>query len=116
MNKMKKILVMLLAVLGLAISANSQTAQCKISGGTDGATVIASIIEVGDGYVLVELDNDGDFPVNVTVKVTGNGGSGTRGAKVYPSSSTTVKVPISAAKSTHSTDYYKVSVSGNRCN
>lgn len=115
MKKMKKILVMLLAVLGLAISANSQTAQCKISGGTDGATVIASIIEVGDGYVLVELDNDGDFPVNVTVKVTGRG-SGTRGAKVYPSSSTTVKVPVSGAKSTYSTDVYTVSVSGTRCN
>lgn len=108
---------MLLAVLGLAISANSQTAQCKISGGTAGATVIASIIEVGDGYVLVELDNDGDFPVNVTVKVTGYGhGNGTRGAKVYPSSSTTVKVPVSAAKSTYSTDDYTVSVSGTRCN
>lgn len=110
---------MLLAVLGLAISANSQTAQCKISGGTDGATVIASIIEVGDGYVLVELDNDGGFPVNVTVRVSAHkssNGSGTRGAKVYPSSSTTVKVPVSAAKSTLSTDDYTVSVSGTRCN
>ena len=114
---MKKILVMLLAVLGLTISANAQTAQCKISGGTDGATVIASIIEVGDGYVLVELDNDGDFPVNVTIKVVStNRGSGTTGAKVYPSQSATKKVPVSGAKAGDRTDIYTVTISGSRCN
>lgn len=114
---MKKILVMLFAILGLTINANAQTAQCKISGSTDGATVVASVIEVGDGYVLVELDNDGSFAVNVTIKVTSNAsGNGTRSAKVYPSQSTSVKVPVNGAKSDKPTSYYKITISGSRCN
>lgn len=108
---------MLFAVLGLTINANAQTAQCKINGGTQGTTVVASIIEVGDGYVLVELDNDGDFAVNVTIKVNSNGfGSGTRSTKVYPSQSASVKVPVSKATSEISTDVYSITISGSRCN
>ena len=108
---------MLFAVLGLTINANAQTAQCKINGGTQGTTVVASIIEVGDGYVLVELDNDGDFAVNVTIQVNSNGnGSGTRSTKVYPSQSTSVKVPVSKATSEKSTDDYSITISGSRCN
>lgn len=110
---------MLFAVLGLTINANAQTAQCKINGGTQGTTVVASIIEVGDGYVLVELDNDGDFAVNVTIKVNSSGnshGSGTRSTKVYPSQSTSVKVPVSKATSERSTDDYSITISGSRCN
>lgn len=116
---MKKILVMLFAILGLTINANAQTAQCKISGSTDGATVVASVIEVGDGYVLVELDNDGTFAVNVTIKVTGTvsgAGNGTRSAKVYPSQSTSVKVPVSGAESDKPTSNYRITISGSRCN
>lgn len=110
---------MLFAILGLTINANAQTAQCKISGSTDGATVVASVIEVGDGYVLVELDNDGSFAVNVTIKVTGttgNDGNGTRSAKVYPSQSRSVEVPVNGAKSDKPTNRYKITISGSRCN
>ena len=107
---------MLFAVLGLSLNlVASTTASCKIVGGQDGATVIASIIEVGDGYVMVELDNDGSFAVNVTVKITGVH-SGQRGCKVSPQASNTVKVPVSSAKASDKVSDYDVSVNGQRCN
>ena len=114
-NKMKKVLVMLLAVLGMSISLMADTtSSCKISGGSEGATVVASIIEVGDGYVMVELDNDGSFAVNVTVKISG-AHSGQRACKVSPQMSNTIKVPVPAAKAGDRVTEYNVSLSGSRC-
>ena len=113
---MKKFLVMMLAVLGLSIGVYAGvTNSCKISGGQEGATVIASIIEVGDGYVMVELDNDGSFAVNVTISISG-WHSGQRGCKVSPQASNTVKVPVDGAKASDSIKNYNVSISGSRCN
>lgn len=107
---------MMLAVLGLSLGVYAGvTSSCKISGGQDGATVIASIIEVGDGYVLVELDNDGTFAVNVTVSISG-WHSGQRGCKVSPQASNTVKVPVDGAKAGDKVGGYNVSISGSRCN
>ena len=118
---MKKFLVMLVAFLCLSFSLMAQTTKsCKISGQTDGATVVASIIEVGDGYVLVELDNDGNAPVNVTVKVTCNRSSvsnGQRSCKVSPQASNTIKITMNGAKKDHNINEYKInSLSGQRCN
>jgi len=113
---MKKFLIMLCAILGFSFAIYADvTNSCKISGSQDGATVIASIIEVGDGYVLVELDNDGTFAVNVTVKITSSHGNGQRGCKVSPQASNTVKVPITNAKASHKIYDYSVKVSGSRC-
>ena len=112
---------MLLAVLGFSINLSADTTKsCKISGQTDGATVVASIIEVGDGYVLVELDNDGNAPVNVTVKVTCNRSdvsNGQRACKVSPQSSNTIKIMMNGAKKDHNINNYSISaLSGQRCN
>lgn len=108
---------MLLAVLGFSFAVSAGvTNSCKITGAQDGATVIASIVEVGDGYVLVELDNDGSFAVNVVVSITSGYGNGQRGCKVSPQASNTVKVPISNAKASHKVSDYSVKVSGSRCN
>lgn len=112
---------MLVAIVGLSFGLMAQTTKsCKISGQTDGATVVASIIEVGDGYVLVELDNDGNAPVNVTVRVssTYTGVSdGQRACKVSPQASNTIKIIMSGAKKDHNINNYKISsVSGQRCN
>lgn len=105
-----------MAVLGISFAMYADvTSTCRISGGQDGATVIASIYEVGDGYVMVELDNDGSFAVNVTVKITGPH-SGQRGCKVSPQASNTVKVPVPSAKASDKVSDYNVSVSGSRCN
>lgn len=113
---------MLIAVLGMSLNmmAGTTTKSCKISGGQDGATVVASIIEVGDGYVMVELDNDGSFPVNVTVTVfksKGNQTTGQRSCKVSNQASNTIKVPVNGAKATDPVSNYSITaLSGSRCN
>ena len=119
--KMKKIIVMLFAILGMSIGLLAGTTKsCKITGSQDGATVVASIIEIGDGYVMVELDNDGTFAVNVTVNVTcslGSVGRGERATKVYPQQAATIKITMSGAKKEHKLSDYSIStLSGSRCN
>lgn len=115
-NIMKKIIMFMCMIFGFTLFVNAgTTASCKISGGTDGATVVASIIEVGDGYVMVELDNDGTFAVNVTVTVSYNG-VWERSAKVSNHSSTVVKVVVSNAKSGMSFNKFDLAVNGSRCN
>lgn len=115
---MKKTLCLLFAMFAMALSIMAGvTASCKISGSQDNATVVASITEVGDGYVMVELDNDGTFAVNVTVKISSAGhGFGSRACKVSPQMSTAIKVPVSQAKAEYNTSAYNVTVSGARCN
>ena len=66
---MKKIIGMLIVFMGLSLNIMGQTASCKISGGPDGATVVASIAEIGNGYVMVTVENDGSFDVNVTITI-----------------------------------------------
>lgn len=113
---MKKILLSLFAVLGLVLGVYADvTNSCKISGGQDGATVIASVIEVGDGYVNVDLANDGNFAVNVKIDISGKA-HGSRGAIVDPQTSKVVKVPVPGAKSSDNVSQYNVRVSGSRCN
>ena len=110
---------MLFAFLGMSsVLMADTTKSCKITGSQDGATVVASIIEVGDGYVMVELDNDGTFAVNVTVKVTGPAGvtSGQRACKVSSQASNTIKINMSGAKKDHNISWYSVSsLNGSRC-
>lgn len=120
MKKMKKMLVMLCAILGLTLGTFADTVKtCSISG-TNGATVIASIIEVGDGYVKVELANDGETAVNVRVTVKKAASptvKGSIGAIVHPQSSTTKVIPVSGAKETDDVEKYTIdNLSGTRCN
>ena len=119
MKQMKKMLVMLCAILGLTLVTFADTVKtCTISGSSDGATVMASIIEVGDGYVKVELSNDGSITANVKVEVRKNGGfSGSTGAMVAPQQSVVKTIRISAAKSSDSiNDFDITTLSGKRCN
>ena len=112
---MKKLMMILVAMMVTVTIAFAQTASCKINGGTQNTTVVASITSVGDGYVMVVLDNDGDFAVNVTIKITGSG-NGSTAAKVSPSQSREVRVPVALAKASHDTSDFSVSISGARCN
>lgn len=112
---------MLISFIALSLNIMGQTASCKISGGPDGATVVASITEVGDGYVMVMVENDGSFDVNVTIKIQDaqknpHSASGTSSGKAKRDQTTPIRVPVSQAKSGESPDYYKISVSGTRCN
>lgn len=111
---------MLCAILGLTLGTFADTVKtCSISG-TNGATVIASIIEVGNGYVKVELANDGETAVNVRVTVRDGGRpniKGSIGAIVHPQSSTTKVIPVSGAKETDDIGVYEIyNLSGTRCN
>lgn len=121
-KQMKKMLVMLCAILGLTLVTFADTVKtCKISGSSDGATVMASIIEVGDGYVRVELSNDGTTTANVKVGVQkkghASGSAGPTGAMVAPQQSVVKTIRISAAKSSDSIyDFDITTLSGNRCN
>ena len=113
---MKKFILMLCAVFGLSLNMVADTtSSCKISGGQDGATVIASVVEVGDGYVLVEISNDGSFAVNVRISISGYA-SGNKGTIAKPQQSTVVKVPVPNAKSSQSVNQYHVKINGSRCN
>ena len=120
---MKKIVVMLLAVLGLSLnlSAYGPTRSCNIVGSEDGATVVASVIEVGDGFIVVEFGNDSKVAVNVQACITHPlAGSRTIGTIVPPQSSTTLKVQFRGAKAPDSPEYspesYHISsLSGKRC-
>ena len=110
---------MLFAVIGLTINLMASTTKsCKISGGQDGATVVASISEVGNGYVIVELSNDGSFSVNVTVTINSKQGKNyERGTLVPAQGGKEIKVVIPEAKSDDNINSYDVStVKGQRCN
>ena len=118
---MKKLLIVLISFLGLTFSANAQVAECKISDGIEGSTVIASITDVEDGLVIVELENDGDFPVNVTVTIyTSNYPSHTRsrGTKVYPNQTNVIEIQHPDAGIESDGDEpndFRIKVGGNRC-
>ena len=115
-NIMKKSIMFMCMFFCLSLCVNASTASCKISGSTDGATVVASVVEVSDGYITVELDNDGSFAVNVTITVSYSAASYKRSAKVSNHSSTVVKVIIPDAKSGTSPNKFILSVQGSRCN
>lgn len=110
---------MLCAIFGLTLGTFAETVKtCKITGSNDGATVMASIIEVGDGYVKVEFSNDGTISANVRVTVhhISTGKTGSTGAIVAPQQTVVKKIQITTAKSSDSIDEFRITaLSGNRC-
>jgi len=109
---------MLCAIFGLTLGTFAETVKtCKITGSNDGATVMASIIEVGDGYVKVEFSNDGTISANVRVTVSHDlGKTGSTGAIVAPQQTVVKKIQITSAKSSDSIDEFRITaLSGNRC-
>ncbi len=118
-RKMKKILVMLCAIFGLTLGTFAETVKtCKISGSNDGATIMASVIEVGDGYVEVEFSNDGTISANVRVTVIdrSTNKTGSTGAIVAPQQTVVKKIQITTAESSDSIDKFEIkALSGNRC-
>ncbi len=111
---------MLLAVLGLSLnlSADGPTRSCNIVGSEDGATVVASVIEVGDGWINVEFGNDGNVAVNVEAAIRHNVAAKDIhiATTVPPQSSKTLKVQFPVAKASDSPEFYNIlSLSGKRC-
>ena len=109
---------MLLAVLGLSLnlSAYSPTRSCNIVGSEDGATVVASVIEVGDGWINVEFGNDGNVAVNVEATICHANNYRSIATTVPPQSSKTLKVQFPVAEASDSPESYNIiSLSGKRC-
>ena len=56
---MKKVFIIMIAVIGFAFSANATTASCRVINSTvPNATVVAHIVGVEDGWVLVSFSSD----------------------------------------------------------
>lgn len=115
---MKKIFAVLCTLLCISISATAgSTKQCSISGGGENATVVASVIEVHDGYVIVAISNDGNFGVNVIVNVSIHNYTGSRSVYVKPQMEQQEKIHIGGAKEGDSpSDCSITTLSGKRCN
>jgi hypothetical protein len=120
--RMKKILVILVALIGLGISANAQTsAQCKISG-TDNATFSASIssFDYEKGQVVVSAQNDSGKTVTGTVSVRWGNTTKTITIIVARESESTPKTVTFSAKDAGDAKMNgwepRISVTSARCN
>lgn len=120
---MKKVLALLVALIGISFAANAQS--CKISGASDGSTVMVTNDYQEGNKVVVNLENDSaETCANVTVEVnvsykgdksqtfTGRG-------KSCPGSSCKIEIPIQInynGNSHYPLKGYKVQkVSGTKC-
>jgi hypothetical protein len=132
---MKKILVLLIVLMGISYAANAQS--CKIRGADDGSTVMVTNHWLDGSKVFVNLENDSEKTcANVTVKVEikyvyrGNhvvGGPGPK-TKAYegygtscPNGTCKVEIPILLDINEYGDcfemrEYKVLSVSGNKCN
>jgi P pilus assembly chaperone PapD len=86
---MKKILMILVAIVGFGLSGYAQTATCKVEGDTENSTVVATIISYDHktGEVSIMCDNDSAKVVNVQVTVKWNSKTKTVNVIVQPRSS-----------------------------
>lgn len=118
---MKKVLVLLVALLGISFAASAQS--CKIQGTNDGSTILCTGHHLDGSIVIVNLSNDSESTcANVTVKVKvtyANNATETfegRG-KSCPDQEATIDVYINLEKNGKEWKKYEViSVSGNKCN
>jgi len=92
--------MILAAVVCFGVSANAQTASCKVVNSKDNASVVASVDYVDEkGVAYVSFSNDAEKPVSVIFSITyrtPNGGGGSKeGSILVPAQSSTSKgVPI----------------------
>jgi hypothetical protein len=117
---MKKILAILVAVIGFGLSVNAQTsAQCKISG-TDNATFSAFIssYDYEKGQVVVCAQNDSQKTVTGTVTVKWGNDTKTITIIVARESESAPKIVTFASTNTAKANSWepKISVNSARCN
>lgn len=124
---MKKILLLLVAFLGISYAANAQS--CTISGLNDGSTIQVTNHWLEGDKVCVNLSNDSDHTcanVTVVVEVTYKNGGNTKTetfqniGKSCPQSDAKVEVKINtvwSGNNNYKLQKYEVkSVSGSKCN
>ena len=120
---MKKVLLMMFALICFGMTANAQS--CKISGASDGSTVMVTNDYQDGSKVVVNLENDSNETcANVTVEVVvsylgGFSKTYTGRGKSCPGSTCKIEIPIQEkynGNSTYSLKEYKVQkVSGTKC-
>ena len=120
-KKMKKIFLLLVALIGISYVANAQS--CKISGTNDGSTILCTDQHLDGNKVVVNLSNDSENTcanVTVTVEVTYENNSTKtfqgRG-KSCPNAEAAINVYIETVNNGKNWKKYEVTgVSGNKCN
>ena len=120
-EKMKKVLLMMFALVCFSVTANAQS--CKISGASDGSTVMVTQDYQEGNKIVVNLENDSESTcANVTVEVEVTYGANTvktytgRG-KSCPNSSCRIEISVPEKSGQLSMNKYKVTkVSGSKCN
>ena len=120
---MKKVLLIMFALICFGMTAKAQS--CKISGASDGSTVMVSNDYQDGNKVVVNLDNDSENTcANVTVEVEvsyagGNSKTYSGRGKSCPSSTCRIEIPIQEnynGQSHYPMKGYKVrKVSGTKC-
>ena len=110
-EKMKKTILMLVAIIAISISVFAQYSQCKIAG-SDGATATVSYgwYDKENGTVEVTFSNDSDKPATICCELL-NGNNNVLGsgcAMVQPRSEVTKTIHVSDKPA-------KIKVSSARC-
>lgn len=118
---MKKLFLIMFALICFGATANAQS--CKISGASDGSTVMVANDYLDGNKIVINLENDSEKTcANVTVEVevtytyshiketyTGRG-------KSCPGSTCKIEIPVSPTKGNNKlTDYKVKGVSGTKC-
>ena len=118
---MKKVVLILVAMLGISFAVNAQS--CKISGSEDGSTVMVTNSFQEGSKIVVNLENDSEKTcANVTVEVevsyAGNNKKTYTGyGKSCPGSSCKIDIPIDVKVGKNDMKGFSVKkVSGNKCN
>ena len=96
-EKMKKTILMLVAIIAISVSVFAEYAQCTIAG-SDGATATVSIgyYNGEKGTVSVTFSNDSDKPATICCKLkTNTGVKGSGCAMVPPRSEVTKDIQVS---------------------
>ena len=134
---MKKVILILVAVIGFGISANAGPGEtCKIKGATDGSSVEITSCYLGsgkdEGKVIVIVDNDSrKIPANVKIGVTVTYENSSKVKKTYDytgkgravaNQSTRIEIPIkkthpesTSHNSYNASSVKATSITGNKC-
>lgn len=120
---MKKVLVLLVALICFGATSNAQV--CKISGSNDSVEVFDSYLDAANNQIVVTVGNDSnDISANVTVtvqvRVYNNGWSTqtfTGKTLAKPNQTTTIKIkPTGGYMIKDDSKIIKVDISGTKCN
>ncbi|MBR2115534.1 MAG: hypothetical protein IJ942_00780 [Alistipes sp.] len=119
---MKKIIVIILASIGIFINANAESyGSCKVAGG-NGATVAVTVMDFDtEGNVSIQISSDCDDYVNVTFTLEliseerSKLASRTEVLSVQPNSNTQKNYYIPFNTFSNKVDHVNVIVTGARC-